>query len=113
MAREESFAFKVLIKKEPDAWIAHCLELNLIAEADSIEQVESDIIDIITAHVQYAIENDNLTHMYHPAPPSVWKEFLQCADREESSYRGTETLHDDLIPIIRASKCFYRQASHA
>lgn len=113
MAREESFPFKVLIKEEPDTWVAHCLELNLVAEAETAEQVEADIIDIIIAHVKYAVENNNLAYMYHPAPPEVWEDFLKCADREEASYRGTETTFDDLVPVIQANKCFYRRACHA
>jgi hypothetical protein len=113
MAKEENFSFKVLIRKEPDAWVARCLELNLIAEAETAEQVESDIIDIIIAHVRYALENDNLGFMYHPAPMSVWKDFFRCSDREEASYRGAKTTFNELIPVIQANKCFYRQACHA
>jgi hypothetical protein len=115
MAREEQFAFKILIRKEPDAWVAHCLELNLVAVAQTAEQVESDIIDVIVAHVRYAIENDNLEHMYHPAPPHVWRDFFKCTDRKEESYRRDEAVFDDswsLIPVIQANKCFYRQSSH-
>jgi hypothetical protein len=113
MAREERFSFKVLIKKEPDTWVAHCLELNLVAEAETVEQVEQDIIDIITAHVRYALENDNLSYMYHSAPSNVWREFLVCEDREEASYRSDETISHNLIPVIQANKCFYRHACHA
>jgi hypothetical protein len=113
VTREENFSFKVLIRKETDAWVAHCLELNLVAEADTMEQVESDIIDIIAAHVRYALENDNLSYMFHPAPPDVWKDFFRCADREEASYPSKEPILDGLIPIIQANKCFYRQACHA
>jgi hypothetical protein len=86
--------------------------LNLVAEAETAEQVESDIIDIIIAHVRYALENDNLAYMFHPAPVSVWKAFFKCEDREESSYRGNEPILDELIPVIQANKCFYRQTCH-
>jgi hypothetical protein len=116
MTREEKFSFKVLIRREPDAWVAHCLELNLVAVAETVEQVESDIIDVIVAHVRYALENDNLEYMFHPAPPDVWRDFFKCSDREETSYRRGEAILDEsssLIPVIRADKCFYRQASHA
>jgi hypothetical protein len=113
MIKEENFSFKVLIKREPDAWVAHCLELNLVAVAETSAQVESDIMDIIAAHVRYAFENDNVEHMFHPAPPDVWKDFFRCTDREETSYRGSEPILDDLIPIIQANKCFYRQDRHA
>lgn len=112
MAREERFDFKVLIKKEPDAWVAHCLELNLVAVAATDKQVESDILDLIVAHVRYALENDNVAHMYHPATESVWKEFFRCSDREEISCRGAETTADKLVPVIKANKCFYRHDCH-
>lgn len=113
VAREENFSFKVLIKKEPDAWVAHCLELNLVVVAETAAQAESDIIDVITSHVRYALENDNLSYMYHPAPPNVWRDFLKCSDREEATYRGEGTILDELIPVIQANKCFYRQTCHA
>ncbi len=116
MAREERFCFKVLIKKETDAWVAHCLELNLVTVAETVEQVEADMIDVITAHVRYALENNNLAYMSHPAPPEVWKDFFRCTDREEASYVMPETTLDDswsMIPVIQANKCFYRQDCHA
>jgi len=116
MAREERFIFRVLIKKDPDAWVAHCLELNLVTVAETAKQAESDMIDVIMAHVRYAIENDNLAHMSHPAPPEVWKDFFRCPDREEESYPMPETVLDDslsMIPVIQANKCFYRQPCHA
>jgi len=113
MSREESFTFKVLIKKEPEEWVAHCLELNLVTVAETLDQVQSDIIDVIIAHVRYALENDNLEYMYHPAPPNVWKDFFKCSDREEASYPGGDAILDGLIPVIQANKCFYRQPRHA
>ncbi|MGO9116237.1 MAG: hypothetical protein ACLQPD_01350 [Desulfomonilaceae bacterium] len=116
MAQEEKFSFRVLIKEEPDAWVAHCLELNLVAVADTIEQVETDMVDIIIAHVRYALENDNVAYMSHPAPAEVWKDFFKCSDREATSYTMPETMLDEtwsMIPIIETNKCFYRQACHA
>jgi len=117
MAHEEKFSFKVLIKKEADAWVAHCLELNLVTVAETAKQVEADMIDVIIAHVRYALENDNLAYMSHPAPAEVWNDFFKCSDREATSYPMSETAAPDgtwsMIPIIEASKCFYRQACHA
>ena len=83
MLREESFSFRVVIRREPDGWVAHCLELNLVTVAETDKEVESDIIDVISAHVRYALENDNLEYMYHPAPLNIWKEPKQLLDRVE------------------------------
>jgi len=112
--REEKFTFRILIKWEPDAWVARCLELGLVTVAETMEQAESDLMDVIMAHVSYAIENDNMEHMYHPAPPEVWKEFFACEDREETCHRQRQAPPDesrDPVPVIQASKCFYRQPS--
>ena len=117
MTKEEKFSFKVLIKRDPDAWVAHCLELDLVAVADTVDQVEKDIIDIMVAHVRYAIENDNVWHMFHPAPPEVWRAFFTCNDREETCYRKEEPEGPEnewsIVPIIQASKCYYRSSPHA
>lgn len=115
MARQEKFNFKVLIRREPDAWVAHCLELDLVAVAPTVEQAESDIIDIVFTHVRYAFENDNIEHMYHPAPPEVWQEFFDCHDREETTYPVDSAGLDPAIkfvPIIEACKCFSRASCH-
>ncbi len=76
MAKEETFSFKVLVKQEDDAWAAHCLELVLVAVAESRDQAEADIIDVVDSQVRYAIANDNLHHLYHAAPVTVWKEYF-------------------------------------
>ena len=116
MRKEEEFTFKILIKREADAWVAHCLELGLVAVAPTVKQTEADMFDIIAAHVRYAIENNNLEHMYHPAPPEVWREFFDCDDRERSSHRPLQDLPDDypgIVPVIQAGKCYYGRARHA
>ena len=114
MLKEEPFYFRVVLRQEPDGWVAHCLELNLVTVAETLQEVESDIIDIIESHVRYALENDNLEYMYHPAFPNIWKDFFNCADRETNSYRRDPIFKDEssLIPIIETSKCFYRQSLH-
>ena len=65
--------------------MAHCLELGLIAVTDSRESAEQDIMDVIEAHVRYAVENDNLEYMYHPAPKEIWDEFFACDEVIETS----------------------------
>jgi hypothetical protein len=115
VVQEVKFSFKVLIKREPDAWVARCLELGLVTVAETAEQAESDMIDVITAHVRYAIENDNEEHLFHPAPPAVWREFFACAEREEQCYTPDHKTVDEslcVMPVIETTKCVYRQPLH-
>ncbi|MGB6065149.1 MAG: hypothetical protein WBG50_10085 [Desulfomonilaceae bacterium] len=83
MSTTTSLAFNVLIKEESGLWIAHCLELDIVATADSAETAASDISELIRAQVGYAIAHDNLDHLYHPAPSEVWQRFLACPNRWE------------------------------
>lgn len=79
--------FNILIKEEEDIFVAHCLELDIVATADSVKEAQKDIIALVCAQVDYAFTNNNLDHLYHPAPPEVWKEFFECKERWEKTYR--------------------------
>lgn len=79
--RDWSFKFRILVKKEDDLWVAHCLELDLVAAGPTEEQVESDIIDIITEQITYCVSNDNMDYLFRRAPKEVWDEYLTCEKR--------------------------------
>jgi hypothetical protein len=76
-----SMIFNVLVKKEENLFIAHCLELDIVATSTTVDQVTTDIIDLIKAQVDYAFSNDNLDHLYRPAPSEVWEELYACKNR--------------------------------
>jgi hypothetical protein len=78
MGEGAAVTFNILIKEEDGLCVAHCLELDIVATADSVEQATDDIFDLVVAQVHYAFTNNNLDHLYHPAPPEVWKEFYAC-----------------------------------
>ena len=103
--------FSILIKKtEEYGFVAHCLELDLVATADSMEAVKADIFDVIVTQVHHAFANDNLEYLYHPAPPEVWKEFYECGE-QQIEYRAIsrdsedEKLEKFVPPWIIANTC--------
>lgn len=78
-----SMVFNCLIKKENKTFIAHCLELDIVAVGASPEKAKNDLKDLILSQVDYAFSNDNLNNLYHPAPLAVWKEFYTCETQSE------------------------------
>ena len=42
-SKDQSMTFNVLIKEEDDILVAHCLEFDIVATADSLKQVKEDI----------------------------------------------------------------------
>lgn len=92
---EAAMTFNILIKKEGPLYIAHCLELDIVATADNSDQAEKDILDLIDAQVDYAFTHNNLDYLYHPAPQEVWKEFFECKEQIEKRNKIKSQFKDD------------------
>jgi hypothetical protein len=109
--------FNLLVKKEDDTYVAHCLELDIVATSRDLEQVKSDMVDLIKAQVDYAFSNNNLAHLYHPAPPEVWQEFYACKHQiEEKTIRSavkSKTSERFIPPWIVARTCELFKPCHA
>jgi hypothetical protein len=75
---EIPFSFKVVIERsdEDRLWVAQCLELDLVATAQTLEATRQDMLDIITTQVRYALENDNMEYLFHSAPQAVWDKYF-------------------------------------
>jgi hypothetical protein len=100
--------FNILIKQEPEGFLAHCLELDIVATAETMESVKRDMIDLIFAQIHYAFSNDNLEYLYHPAPSEVWREFYECRERMQEHYRAPhedKELEKFVPPWIIANTC--------
>ena len=82
MKTNASMIFNVLVKKDNDLYIAHCLELDIVATSKDLEEVKTDIVDLIKAQVDYAFSHDNLDYLYHPAPSEIWQEFYACKEEQ-------------------------------
>ncbi len=74
--------FNVLVKKENGGWLAHCLELDIVAEGDTFKKATSALMDLIIIQFDYALANDNMKYFYKPAPEDVWQEFFACQKRK-------------------------------
>ena len=85
--KETSFTTTILIKKEDGAFVAHCLELDIVAVGETLDQSKKDIVELVAAQIDYAFANDNIENLFHPAPPEVWDQFFACNEQTEDDYR--------------------------
>jgi predicted RNase H-like HicB family nuclease len=83
METETSMVFNVLIKKEMDLFVAHCLELDIVATGKTLDEAKGDLKDLIEAQVECAFANNNLDNLFRPAPSEAWREFYSCTSRPE------------------------------
>ena len=58
-------------------WAGHCLQLDLVECARTMEQAQANVLDVIRAHIEHALEHDNMEHLFHPAPAEYWQLFLR------------------------------------
>ncbi|MCJ7564591.1 MAG: hypothetical protein MUP52_08390 [Candidatus Aminicenantes bacterium] len=104
-----SMIFNLLLKKDGDVFIAHCLELDIVSAATNRETVKKEIIELVAAQIDYAFSNNNLDYLYHPAPPSVWEEFYACKQQIEEKINIKSTFSNTperfVPPWIIARTC--------
>jgi hypothetical protein len=80
---ETSIILNIIVREEGNVWIGHCLELDIVATANSLAQLKCDLSDLIIAQIDYAFSNDNLDNLFQPAPREVWEEFYKCKKQIE------------------------------
>jgi len=83
---QPSFSVNILIKPCDGMFLAHCLELDIVAMGATIDEVRREIISLVCAQIDYAFSNDNLENLFHPAPPEVWAEFYACKNAVKREY---------------------------
>jgi hypothetical protein len=103
-----SIKVNVLIYKEGNEWIAHCLQMDIVATNTSKKAVEDDIISLIKAHCIYAIENDNLENIFKPAPSEVWGKigFTTKCEIKKISFIAPKIKEKTIPPIKEVEFCF-------
>ncbi|HKL00313.1 MAG TPA: hypothetical protein VJ943_08665 [Desulfotignum sp.] len=102
-SKDISFTTNILIKKDDGVFIAHCLELDVVAVGESLDMVQREIVSLICAQIDYAFCNDNIDNLFHPAPPETWQEFYKCSEQVERKYEinslmKNKTDTDKIIP---------------
>ena len=64
--------------KHSGGWLAHCLQLDLVEWGETLDAAQAGLLHVVRAHVEFAVENENLEHLFRPAPPEVWREFFRA-----------------------------------
>lgn len=84
---EKTLIFNVLLKEGGEGYLAHCLELDLVTTAPTVEQVREEMVDLIACLVDCALTDNDSEYLYDPAPPEIWAEFFKCREALEETKR--------------------------
>jgi hypothetical protein len=69
---------QVLVSKTDKGYEAHCLPMDIVTEAASVEQVMADVCDLIRAQYRYARDTNNLESAFVPAPAEDWQKLAHA-----------------------------------
>jgi hypothetical protein len=61
-------------------WIAHCLELDIVAEGRDPAHALQDLMDMSASQIDAAIERGDLESVFRAAPPELWAMFSRAQD---------------------------------
>jgi hypothetical protein len=104
--KDISFTVNILAKAEYGMFTAHCLELDIVAVADTLELVQKEIVSLVCAQIDYAFSNDNLDNLFHPAPPEAWQELYRCKEQTERKYAiKSEKAFEKVPPWLITKTC--------
>ncbi len=67
---ETRYSFHLVIQQKTTLVLAHCLELDLMASAETEDQAISHLSNLIVEHLKYALAKD--LPLYSPAPSDRW-----------------------------------------
>jgi hypothetical protein len=64
---------RAVLHREGDEWIAHCLDLDIVAAGATTLEAARHLAEAVTAQLAYARDEDNYAYLFRPAPPDAWR----------------------------------------
>lgn len=71
---------RAVVYRHAEWWIAHCLELDLVAEGKTAEQALDDLLDLCVTQLETALAHGDLAGAFRSAPPEIWATFSRATD---------------------------------
>jgi len=73
-----------VVYQESRWWIAHCLELDLVAEGKSPDDAIQTLYRLTELQLGKAMEEGDITSAFHPAPADVWRMYWIAGKQPDS-----------------------------
>jgi hypothetical protein len=81
--------FNTVYEEKEGVFVATCIEMGLVATADRKEDLPAIMDKLIFRQVEFALENDNLQDIFHPAD-LAWQ-FLRDAMAKDKARQVRKT----------------------
>jgi hypothetical protein len=75
---DTTLTFNVVVDEQQGSYVAHCLEMGLVAVSDEPDVLPEIMSKLIIRQVEFALKNNNPSDIYHPAPREIWEKFQRA-----------------------------------
>jgi hypothetical protein len=70
---------RFVVYREDDVWLAHCLELDIVAEGASANEALRDALRLCAVQFEFAVEQGDISSAFRAAPPEFWAMYAKSA----------------------------------
>jgi hypothetical protein len=70
-----SINLSAIVYQEDGAWIAHCLELDIVAEGENADDAIRSLVSLCDFQIKVAMEEGDICSIFRAAPPEIWEMF--------------------------------------
>ena|ERR1051326_6068312 len=86
---------------EDSVWLAHCLELDIVAEGKDSDDALRSLISLCDLQINVALEEGDLEAVFRPAPADVWTLFAAGKEKSIVEKRGMRRRNGFRAPVSR------------
>lgn len=72
------FDLRVVIYKEEDDYVAHCLEMDILGTGETPEVAVEEMKKLVEAQIFYCIDKHIEDTLINPAPQEYWRRLLHA-----------------------------------
>lgn len=72
MNAQKNLHILIVEDKDKKIFLAHCLDLDIVAQAKTQSEVVSELKELVKTQVEYCLQNDMLNSLFRPAPKAYW-----------------------------------------
>ena len=69
MIDKPNIALRMVVYLEGGGWIAHCLEMDVVAEGKTANEAMRNLEDLCQFQIEVAMKEGDLDSVFRPAPP--------------------------------------------
>jgi len=83
--REVNLDIRIVLYRESDSWVAHCLEFDLIGSGDTQPEALECLAEAIALQLEDSISHNNPRNLFQPADSEIFHRYAVGANLGDSS----------------------------